>query len=81
MLRRERAGLKLPKRDPFTASILDMLEDVGSLRTSLLRYTVESQLLVEDLRRLANSLSIRRQQRQQQHLEAQPAPDQQEGLQ
>ncbi|KAJ2004140.1 hypothetical protein GGI06_005574 [Coemansia sp. S85] len=49
MLRRGRAGLKLPERDPFTASILDMLEDVSNLRASLLRYTVESQLLVEDV--------------------------------
>ncbi|KAJ2814477.1 hypothetical protein FBU31_007274, partial [Coemansia sp. 'formosensis'] len=48
VLRRGRAGLRLPERDPFTATILEMLEDVSSLRTSLLRYSTESQLLVED---------------------------------
>ncbi|KAJ2871592.1 hypothetical protein GGH93_004705 [Coemansia aciculifera] len=48
VLRRGRAGLKLPERDPFTATILEMLGDVGNLRASLLRYTTESQLLVED---------------------------------
>ncbi|KAJ2881663.1 hypothetical protein IWW38_005766, partial [Coemansia aciculifera] len=48
MLRRGRAGLRLPERDPFTATILSMLNDVGNLRASLLRYASESQLLVDD---------------------------------
>ncbi|KAJ2466950.1 hypothetical protein GGI03_001833 [Coemansia sp. RSA 2337] len=64
VLRRGRAGLKLPERDPYTATILAMLEDVSNLRTSLIRYSTESQLLVEDLRRLANSLTSKRQQQQ-----------------
>ncbi|KAJ2031308.1 hypothetical protein H4S04_005212 [Coemansia sp. S16] len=64
VLRHGRAGLKLPECDPYTATILAMLEDVSNLRTSLIRYSTESQLLVNDLRRLANSLTSKRQQQQ-----------------
>ncbi|KAJ2658589.1 hypothetical protein IW148_004634 [Coemansia sp. RSA 1199] len=47
-LKRSRAGLSPPQRDPFTASVLNMLEDVNSLRISLLKCCDDSQKLIDE---------------------------------
>ncbi|KAJ1721875.1 hypothetical protein LPJ53_003655 [Coemansia erecta] len=55
-LRHTRAGLPAPERDPFTASMLAMIENVNDLRSSLMSYTVESQSLIIELKQLADML-------------------------
>ncbi|KAJ2779933.1 hypothetical protein GGI15_003722 [Coemansia interrupta] len=55
-LRHTRAGLPPPERDPFTASMLAMIENVSDLRSSLMSYTVESQSLIIELKQLAEML-------------------------
>ncbi|KAJ2135736.1 hypothetical protein GGH17_002249, partial [Coemansia sp. RSA 788] len=47
-LKHSRAGLSPPQRDPFTASVLQMLEDVSSLRTSLIKCCNDSQELIDE---------------------------------
>ncbi|KAJ2746121.1 hypothetical protein GGI20_001606 [Coemansia sp. BCRC 34301] len=77
VLRRGRAGLRLPERDPFTATILEMLGDVNSLRASLVQYASESQLLVDD-RVVGNRPSHTGQQRHQ-HKHDSVSPSMSEG--
>ncbi|KAJ1840486.1 hypothetical protein LPJ70_004633 [Coemansia sp. RSA 2708] len=54
-LKRGRAGLPLPERDPFTATVRELLQSVDALRASLHECCEDSQLLVNEVRMLAKS--------------------------
>ncbi|KAJ2847130.1 hypothetical protein J3B02_004241, partial [Coemansia erecta] len=45
-LRKSHRGLTVPDKDPFTASLLEIIEEVNELRASLMLYTVQSENLI-----------------------------------
>ncbi|KAJ2730169.1 hypothetical protein H4R23_003379 [Coemansia sp. Cherry 401B] len=58
-LKRGRAGLPLPERDPFTATVRELLQSVDALRASLHECCEDSQLLVNE--QVADAIVRRRQ--------------------